>query len=188
MDVELLYIFNLFSFVGVIGILFYIILERAKDTDKEEKYDRQSDKLDRLEEYVYELEERLQGDRSSVSAEELKAKNALANVLPLLLETQDSFLNLISLSKKEPFQIFDLIDAAKFPANLFLKHLVVLTDYGGEPIQRLGRSFKDIFPKDSDDNYYFDFVWKGDNFRYQFEAFPIRGINNKKFGIQIYIR
>lgn len=115
--------------------------------------------------------------------EDLKTKNALINVLPLLLETQDSFLNLISLSKKEPFQIFELINAAKFPANLFLKHLVVLADYGGEPIQRLGRSFKDLFPKDSNEVYYFDFVWKGNNFRYEFEAFPIRGINNKKFGI-----
>ena len=71
---ELLYIFNLFSFVGVIGILFYIIIERTKNEGKEEKYERQSDKLDRLEEYVYELEERLQGERSSVSAEELKSK------------------------------------------------------------------------------------------------------------------
>ena len=71
---ELLYIFNLFSFVGVIGILFYIIVERTKNKDKEERYERKLDKLDRLEEYVYELEERLQGDRPSVSSEELKAK------------------------------------------------------------------------------------------------------------------
>lgn len=74
MGMELLYVFNLFSFVGVIGILFYIVLERAKNADKEDKYDRQSDKLDRLEQYVYELEERLQGQKSSVTAEELKNK------------------------------------------------------------------------------------------------------------------
>lgn len=115
--------------------------------------------------------------------QELKEKNALANVLPLLLETQDDFLNIISLSKKEPLQIFELIKVAKFPGNLFLKHLAVLSDYGGEPIQRLGRAFEDIFPKDKNDKYYFDFVWKAKKYRYEFEAFPIRGLNNKKFGI-----
>lgn len=115
--------------------------------------------------------------------EELKAKNALANVLPLLLETQDDFLNIISLSKKEPFQVFDLIKVANFPSNLFLKHLVVLSDYGGEPIQRLGRSFTDIFPKDKKDNYFFDFIWKTKKYKYEFECFPIRGLNNSKFGI-----
>lgn len=115
--------------------------------------------------------------------EELKKKNALANVLPLLLETQDDFLSLIRLSKKDPFQIFDLIQVAKFPGNLFLKHLVVLSDYGGEPIQRLGRSFTDIFPTDQEGNYYFDFIWKAKKYKYHFEIFPIKGLNNKKFGI-----
>ena len=74
MDMQLLYIFNLFSFVGVIGMLFYLVLERAKNSAKENKYDRQSDKLDRLERYVYELEENLVSTTPSVSKEELKDK------------------------------------------------------------------------------------------------------------------
>jgi hypothetical protein len=32
------------------------------------------------------------------------------------------------------------------PANLILKHLAVLSDYGGEPIKRLGTEFEKIFP------------------------------------------
>ncbi len=117
--------------------------------------------------------------------EELKTKNALANVLPLLLKTQDDFLHLIVLSKNDPFQLFDLIKVAKYPANLFLKHLAVLADYGGEPIQRLGRSFKDIFPKTKGANgkYYFDFIWKEKTFRYEFKALPVNGLNNKKLFI-----
>ncbi len=59
MEMQLLYIFNLFSFVGVIGILIYLLLERTKQQVKEHRYDRQSDKLDQLERHVYELEERL---------------------------------------------------------------------------------------------------------------------------------
>jgi hypothetical protein len=96
---------------------------------------------------------------------DLRSKNALANILPLLIKTQEDFLSLIILNKAEPFQIFELIKAAKFPANLFLKHLVVLADFGGEPIQRLGRSFKDIFPKEKDEKggYYIDFFGKRKN-------------------------
>jgi len=117
--------------------------------------------------------------------EELKTKNALANVLPLLLKTQDDFLHLIVLSKNDPFQLFDLIKVAKYPSNLFLKHLAVLSDYGGEPIQRLGRSFKDIFPKSKGANgkYYFDFIWKEKTFRYEFKALPVNGLSNKKLFI-----
>ncbi len=126
--------------------------------------------------------EELQGKATLWWPEKLKTQNALANVLPLLLETQDDFLNLISLSKKGPFQIFDLIEVAKFPGNLFLKHLVVLSDYGGEPIQRLGRAFANIFPKNNE-GYYFDFVWKAQSYRYKFVTLPVKGLNNKKLGI-----
>lgn len=115
--------------------------------------------------------------------EELKKKNALANILPLLLKTQDDFLSLLNLSKKDPFQLFKLIEVAKYPANLFLKHLSVLSDYGGEPIQRLGGSFTDIFPIDKNGDYYFEFVWKAKTHRYVFEELPIKGMGNKKFGI-----
>ena len=115
--------------------------------------------------------------------EDLKSKNPQANILPLLLSTQDDFLRLLSLNKNTPFQIFELIEAAKFQGNIFLKHLVVLSDFGGEPIQRLGRSFKNIFPKDTDENYYFEFLWKNEKFKYEFKSLPLIGLGNKKLGI-----
>lgn len=117
--------------------------------------------------------------------EELRDKNSLANVLPLLLKSQEDFLRLLILSKNDPFQLFELIKAAKYPANLFLKHLAVLADYGGEPIQRLGRSFKDIFPqsKGKEESYFFDFIWKEQPYRYEFKALPLNGLNNKKLSI-----
>ena len=117
--------------------------------------------------------------------EELKTKNALANVLPLLLKTQEDFLRLLILSKNDPFQLFDLIKVAKYPSNVFLKHLAVLANYGGEPIQRLGRSFGDIFPKEKGKKgkYYFDFIWKENTYRYKFKALPVNGLNNKKLFI-----
>ena len=44
-------------------------------------------------------------------------------------------------------------------------------------------SFTDIFPEDGAGNYFFDFVWRTKKYRYEFETFPIKGLNNKKFGI-----
>lgn len=114
--------------------------------------------------------------------ESLKEKNALANVLPLLLSSQDDFLRLLHLSKKNPFHLFELIKSVEYPANLFLKHLVVLADYGGEPIQRLGRSFSDIFKKDHK-GFYFDFLWREKKYKYRFNSLPVKGLNNKKLYI-----
>ena len=109
----------------------------------------------------------------------LNEANANISIIPKLLETQDDFLRIISLSKANPFKIFDLLEASEFSANLFLKHLCVLADYGGEPIQRLSRSFEAIFEKKRD-RYIIDFIWEAKSFEYEFKTLPVRGLGNKK--------
>jgi len=52
---------------------------------------------------------------------QLNEANANISIIPKLLETQDDFLSIISLSKANPFKVFDLLEASEFPANLFLK-------------------------------------------------------------------
>jgi hypothetical protein len=79
------------------------------------------------------------------SLEEAVAK---ISVIPKLLETQSEFLSILNLSGKFPEQIFDVLNASGMPPNLFLKHLVVLADFGGEPIKRLGKEFSTVFPPD----------------------------------------
>lgn len=110
---------------------------------------------------------------------QLNEANANISIIPKLLETQDDFLRIISLSKGSPFKLFDILEASEFPANLFLKHLSVLADYGGEPIQRLGRSFDSIFKNDKE-KYSIDFIWDTKDFQYEFQALPVRGLGNKK--------
>ncbi len=107
--------------------------------------------------------------------EHLNKANAAISVLPKLLQTQDYFLKIISLSKDSPYQVFDLLIASKFPANLFLKHLCVLADYGGEPIQRLGSQFASIFKEGS-----ITFSWDANNYTYEFKSLPLKGLSSKK--------
>ena len=114
--------------------------------------------------------------------EDLNQANAAISVIPKLLQTQDDFLKIISLSKESPFHVFDILIASKFPANLFLKHLCVLADYGGEPIQRLGRSFDSIF-KSKNNEYLMSFTWESNNYVYKFKKLPLRGLGNKKLFI-----
>ncbi len=114
--------------------------------------------------------------------EHLNEKNASISVIPKLLKTQDDFLKIISLSKNTPYQVFDLLDASKFPVNLFLKHLCVLADYGGEPIQRLGRAFSSVFPL-ANKKHSIDFFWNSNSYTYAFKSLPIRGLGNKKLFI-----
>ena len=109
----------------------------------------------------------------------LSDKNSNVSIIPKLLESQKSFLSILNLCKKSPFHIFDVLIASKFPVNLFLKHLCVLADYGGEPIQRVGRSFSDIFKK-ADGTHEISFSWEGDNYEYSFECLPLGGLGNKK--------
>ncbi|ELS3716236.1 hypothetical protein ACSTD7_17325 [Vibrio vulnificus] len=110
--------------------------------------------------------------------EDLLAKNASISILPKLIKTQRDFLHILSLSKNSPVQVIDLLKATQFPANLFVKHLCVLSDYGGEPLQRLGRSFDDIFP-----NNIMEYVWNGEKQTYRFKGLPIKSLGNTKLKI-----
>ena len=70
---ELQFIFSLFSFVGVVGILFYIILDKSKGEQTDEHQELLEEKVERLEHYVYELEERLD-TAPTISNEKIKEK------------------------------------------------------------------------------------------------------------------
>ncbi len=116
--------------------------------------------------------------------EELKEKSETASVIPTLLKTQDQFISILRLCHESPEQIFDVIQAAKFPGNLFLKHLVVLADYGGEPIARLNKNFRSIFPENnSPGKQMMKFIWKEKEYQYVFRKLPVKTLNNKKLGI-----
>lgn len=105
---------------------------------------------------------------------------ASISVIPVLVRTQERFISILNLCGDTPEQVFDVLASSKFPANLFLKHLIVLSDFGGEQLQRINNEFKRVFL--SNDS--FDFVWHGDTYSYNFKALPIKGrLSNKRLKV-----
>ncbi len=114
----------------------------------------------------------------------LEESVASASVLPKLLETQEQFISVLKLAGRQPQQIFDVVRAGSLPANLFLKHLVVLADYGGELIKRLGQEFAQVFTEISPSGKpLMNFVFQGKSQIYEFKALPISNLSNTKLGI-----
>lgn len=57
---QLQFLFALFSFVGVVGILFYIIIERAKREEKDMQLEHLEEELIALKAYMQQYEARLE--------------------------------------------------------------------------------------------------------------------------------
>lgn len=115
---------------------------------------------------------------------ELETQVAEASVIPKLLETQEEFIAILKLSSKQPEQIFKAIEVSNLAPNLVLKHLVVLADYGGELIKRLGKEFASVFPLDTKANKHtMTFPYKGKMHTYTFKALPITGLSNTRLKI-----
>ena len=102
------------------------------------------------------------------------------SVLQVLLDSQEKFISLLKLADKyNVSKLFELIEAAEFSYSLFLKHLVVLTDFGSEPLQRVNKDFYELFPNES-----FTFDVGGGNIEYKFTTLPIGGsLTNKRMKI-----
>ena len=115
----------------------------------------------------------------------LAEQEALSSIIPGLLQSQDQFLSILTLARDNPGQVFQVIAASGFPPNLFLKHLVVLADFGGETIQRVNVQFYSLFPRDEAiAQNRFDFVWNEKEYSYSFAAMPAKGsLNNRRLQI-----
>ncbi len=99
---------------------------------------------------------------------DLAAKEQSASIIPKLIATQDKFISVLHVSDSSPDAWKNVLAATKeLHANLFLKHLMVLADLGGEPMQRIKAGFKEIFP-----NRIMKYGWKGRHYEYTFQAIP----------------
>jgi hypothetical protein len=96
---------------------------------------------------------------------ELLTKQESVSIIPLLVATQDRFISILDVSDKSPDSWKNVLHETKgLPPNLFLKHLMVLSDLGGEPFKRLRPELPRIFPDDK-----MIFLWQGASHTYTFK-------------------
>jgi hypothetical protein len=104
---------------------------------------------------------------------ELSEMEAKLSIIPLLLKTQDQFISIISVETPDLDGLFDIVEASSLSANLFLKHLVILADYGGEMLQRVSNEFSTLFPVGE-----LRYIWRGKQHSYTFKVLPDRKFSN----------
>lgn len=122
--------------------------------------------------------EELRAHASMFWPSELSQEEARLSVIPRLLQTQDEFVAIISVPVSDLDGLFKIIDASSFSGNLFVKHLTVLADFGGEQLQRANNNFQTLFPSGS-----MEFLWNGQFHSYQFQELPVPNLTNNRLGI-----
>ncbi|MEG4121199.1 restriction endonuclease [Microcoleus sp. N9_B4] len=110
---------------------------------------------------------------------DLSQKEAELSVIPKLIETQEQFIAILSVPVSELSGLFQIVEASTLSANMFLKHLIVLADFGGEMIKRVNSQFNSMFPLKR-----LDYLWNLQTYSYQFTFLPASGqLTNNKLGI-----
>lgn len=102
---------------------------------------------------------------------DISEKEALVSVIPLLIKTQDSFLSILGVEIANIERLFSIIEASEMPSNLFLKHLMVLSDVGGEMLSRISSNMETLFPGGK-----FTYEFNGKTMNYEFSELT-RGVN-----------
>ena len=97
---------------------------------------------------------------------EIAEKERNSSVIPLLLATQDHFISVLHLADKDPYawtQLLSLTDAL-YP-NLFLKHLCILSDIGGESLKRFATELPMEFANED-----FQFIFRDKIYEYTLKS------------------
>lgn len=89
-----------------------------------------------------------------------------SSIIPKLIVTQDKFISLLNIADVSPFSWKKVLENSKqLSANLFLKHLMVLSDIGGEKLMRFKAELPKVFENDT-----MEFAWNGENCSYTFQT------------------
>ena len=109
-------------------------------------------------------------------------KNSPSNILS---STHSLFVDILSKKHENPWDLFSSIDQSNIYPNIFLKHLTVLADFGGETLQRLNKEFSSIFTKiKNSEEYSFNYFFNSEKYCYVFKELPIQGsLTNKSLNI-----
>ena len=109
---------------------------------------------------------------------EISEEAAKLSVIPILLKTQDEFIAILSVPVPNLHNLFQVVNASSFAGNLFLKHLAILADFGGEQLQRVNTNFTTLFPSRK-----LEYLWKGQPCSYEFQKLPVTNLTNDKLSL-----
>ncbi len=96
---------------------------------------------------------------------ELAPQDDGAAIITELLKTQDDFISILNFPVKSVEEFITILPSAKMRPNLFLKHLVVLSDFSGERIKRSMTYLRKYIPDGK-----LQYEWDGQLRTFQFEA------------------
>lgn len=97
---------------------------------------------------------------------ELAEQEKDASIIPRLIETQEKFISLLHVADSHPHAWKEILPkTTQLPANLFLKHLMILSDIGGEKLQRFKTELPSIF-----EEHVMSFTWKDKHCKYAFKT------------------
>lgn len=110
----------------------------------------------------------------------LAQREQSTSIIPRLLQTQEKFIGVLYVADASPVAWQDALKTTTdLPGNLFLKHLIVLSDVGGEKLQRYRTSLTTFFPAGT-----MTFAWKGANHAYTFRSLTsVRAWGNVQLGV-----
>ena len=102
------------------------------------------------------------------------------SILQTLLDTQEKFISILKLANRDDAKsIFRIMEASEFSMKCFLKHLMILTDVGSEPLQRMNNDFAELFPDGK-----MTYQINGKNHTYTFQSLPVRSkLTNEKMRV-----
>jgi hypothetical protein len=107
--------------------------------------------------------------------QKISEKEKNSSIIPKLIETQDKFISLLNISDATPFKWKKtLLNTKTLSGNLFLKHLIVLSDIGGEKLMRFKKELPKVFKKGM------KFIWDGKTFTYKFQTLTDKSNWNNK--------
>ena len=111
---------------------------------------------------------------------EIAQQEAELSVIPKLVESQDDFIAILGIKVSGIEDLFQIVNAAMLPASLFIKHLIVLADYGGEQLKRISSSsiYPMLFPQNTLVYYWRTRTDGLEERLYNFKAFPKQKLSN----------
>jgi len=113
--------------------------------------------------------------------EEIAEQERNSSIIPKLIATQDGFISLLHIADSGSFAWKQILpNSAQLPANLFLKHLMVLSDIGGEKLMRFKKELSKIFT-DTDGTMLF--TWNGKIYNYKFQTLSDRKWSNDRLKV-----